>query len=263
MFLTYVSRRGHAILDRELYVSEDWHDDWDRKEKAGVPDELLSLRPKDELAGGMIDRALKAGVPGAWVVADAVCCNDYSLRRRLEKQGVAHVMAVDSEEELHTREEEDRAWKWVTARRLAEQIPHVEWRRFACGAGDQVLRYDDWARVSLGHFEILKKWHWLLVRRSVADPNDVGYYVGFSHTDASLAELARVAGHGTIVADTFKEARREVGLDTYEVRRWIGWYRHITLAMLAHAVLTVARHRAALGNEKAAGNGFRPDREWR
>ena len=259
VFLAYASRRGCAILDRELYLSEDWHDDRDRKEKAGVPDELPSLR-KDELAGDMIDRALKAGVPGVWVVADAVCCNDSSLRRRLEVQGVAHVMAVDSEEGLLTRGEEDRAWVWVTARRLAEQIPHLEWRRFACGAGDQVLRYDDWARVSLGHFEILNKWHWLLVRRSVADPNDVGYYVCFARTDASLAELARVAGHGSIVADTFKAARREVGLDTYEVRRWTGWYRHITLAMLAHAVLTVTRHHDVSGDAKGEGHAIRSDR---
>ena len=250
IFLAYSSRRGCAILDRELYLPEGWPDDQDRREKAGVPDELLSWRPKETLAGDMIDRALKAGVPGAWVVADALCCNDSSLRQRLEEQGVAHVMAVDSEEELLTRGEEDLAWKWVTARRLAERIPHAAWRRFACGAGDQVLRYDDWARVSLGHFVILKQWHWLLVRRSITDPNDVGYYVGFSHADASLAELARVAGHGSIVADTFKAARREVGLDDYEVRRFTGWYRHITLAMLAHAVLAVTRYRGASSDAK-------------
>ena len=92
MFLAYASRRGCAILDRELYLSEDWHDDRDRMKKAGVPDDVPIWRSKDELAGEMIDRALKAGVPGAWVVADAVCCNDSSLRRQLEEQGVAHVM---------------------------------------------------------------------------------------------------------------------------------------------------------------------------
>ena len=248
IFLAYSSRRGCAILDRELYLPEGWPDDQDRMEKAGVPDELVNWQRKETLAENMIDRALKAGVPGAWVVADAVCCNDNLLRQWLEEQGVAHVMAVESEEEFYTIGEGQSVL--VTPRRLAERIPHAAWRRFACGAGDQVLRYDDWARVSLGHLEILKRWRWLLVRRSVADPNDVGYYVCISRADVSLAELARVAGHGSIVADTFEAARREVGLDDYEVRRFTGWYRHITLAMLAHAVLAVTRYRGASSDAK-------------
>ena len=133
----------------------------------------------------------------------------------------------------------------VTARRLAEQIPPAQWRRFACGMGGQLLRYDDWARVSLGHYPILEKWRWLLVRRGITDPNDFGYYVCFRQTDVSLGELARVAGHGLIIDDTVKRARREVGLDQYEVRRWTGWYRHVTLALSAHACAAVARHAAA------------------
>ena len=106
--------------------------------------------------------------------------------------------------------------------------------------------YDDWARVALrASWEYLQEWHWLLARRNIADPTDVTYYHCLSRTDVSLGELARVAGHGLIIDDTVKRARREVGLDQYEVRRWTGWYRHVTLALSAHACAAVARHAAA------------------
>ena len=71
-----------------------------------------------------------------------------------------------------------------------------------------------------------------LVRRSIADPEDLAYYACFGTGDVSLAELVRVAGTRWIIEDAFKEAKQEVGLDEYQVRLWVGWYRHITLAML-------------------------------
>ena len=253
VFLSYVSRRGCAILDRELYLSEDWHYDGDRKERAGVPDELPILRPKVNLAREMIDRALEDGVPCAWVVADAVCCNNFSLRRRLEEQGVAYVMAVKGDEKLLVSRKDDV--KWVTPHGLVQEIAADRWQRPVAGEGNTEHGHHDWARVLMAHYPFLRRWYWLLVRRNITDPADLNYYACLSRADVSLAELARVAGHGTTVADAFTEARREVGLDDYEVRRWTGWYRHITLAMLAHAVLTVTRYRAALGDEKAAGNG--------
>ena len=116
----------------------------------------------------------------------------------------------------------------------------------------------------MGHYPSLRKWHWLLARRNITGPPDLNYYTCFSPADVSLAELARVAGHGRVIADTFDEARREVGLDQYEVRRWTGWYRHITLAMLAHAVLAATRYRAASGDAKGGGvTAFDSDRQGR
>ena len=241
LFLAYVSRGIPTFLDRELYISNDWEFDLERREEAGVPDELPGFRTKAGLATAMIGRVLAAEVPFAWVASDAEHCHGYSMRW-LEEQRVAYVLPVEGEEAFPTRGEGDR--EWVTARRLAEQIPPAQWRRFACGTGGQLLRYDDWARVSLGHYPILEKWRWLLVRRGITDPNDFGYYACFSHTDVSLGELARVANHGRIIDDTVQRARREVGLDHYEVRRWTGWYRHVTLALAAHACAAVARHAA-------------------
>ena len=86
--------------------------------------------------------------------------------------------------------------------------------------------------------------HWLLVRRSIAKPEELAYYVCFGPAATSLKELVRVAGMRWSIEECFEEAKGQVGLDQYEVRRWDGWYRHITLAMLAHAYLAVIKHQA-------------------
>ena len=252
LFLAYVSNRGRTFLDRELYLSDDWLLDLKRMDEAGVPKDtqMIVRRDKHELAQAMIGRALAAGVPFAWVAGDAVRCNDRSLRWWLEQAGIAHVLAVESDDEtLYTCGTE--GLERVAPRQLAQQIPHADWQRLSAGeGGKQGPRLYDWARVSLLHWTQLKKWHWLLVRRSITDRADLTYYACFSHTDVPLAELVRVAGHGWISEDALQEARQEVGLDQYEVRRWTSWYRHITLALLAHAFRAVTRYYAIVGDAK-------------
>jgi SRSO17 transposase len=88
------------------------------------------------------------------------------------------------------------------------------------------------------------------VRRSLSDPTDLAYYVCFSPRGTALAELVRVAGSRWAIEESFESAKGEVGLDHYEVRRWPGWYRHITLALLAHAYLTVTRAAAEKGGHR-------------
>lgn len=246
VFLAYSSRRGRAIVDREMYLPEDWQCEWDRREAAGVPDELPVLREKADLAKAMIERALEAGASCAWIVADAVYCNDSSMRQWLEKQGVGYAMAVQDKERLLVMGT-DRA-EFFPAHQLVEQIPDADWRLISDGEGGQGPRLYEWALVPLRAWEYREEWYWLLARRSVTDPTDVTYYSCLSRAHVSLDELARVAGHSLIIDDTIREARREVGLDQYQVRRWTGWHRHITLAMLAYAVLAVTRHRSALGD---------------
>ena len=250
IFLAYVSNRGRTFLDRELYLSEDWRRDPERRNETGVPEEIqiVTSRDKSELAQAMIGRALAAGVPFAWVAGDAVSCNDRSLRRWLEQAGIAHVLAVESDEKLLTH---GTGGQRVAARQLAQQISHTDWQQLNAGEGSKKgPRLYDWARVSLLHWTQPKRWHWLLVRRSITDPADLTYYACFSPTEVSLAELVRVAGHGWISEDTLQEARQEVGLDQYEVRKWTGWYRHITLALLAHALLAVTRYNATVDDAK-------------
>jgi len=82
---------------------------------------------------------------------------------------------------------------------------------------------------------------WLLVRRSCSDPREMRAYVVFAPQDSMLAEVVRVAGMRWTIESDFEASKGEVGLDHYEVRSWTGWYRHITLALWALALLTVLR----------------------
>ncbi len=95
--------------------------------------------------------------------------------------------------------------------------------------------------------------YWLLVRRSLADPTALAYYVCFGPTDTPLEELVRVAGARWAIEECFEAAKGETGLDHYEVRKWDGWYRHITLALLAHAFLAATRARAARAEDGQGG----------
>ena len=100
--------------------------------------------------------------------------------------------------------------------------------------------------------------HWLRVRRSLSEPPELAYYVVFAPAGTTLEELVTVAGQRWRVEEGIERAKHEVGLDEYEVRRWDGWYRHVTLAMLALACLTVMRQRAV--NEGGEKGGPSPAR---
>ena len=238
VFLAYGSRRGRAFLDRELYLPQVWAEDGERRHEAGVPEGTV-FRTKGQLARVMIARAVAAAVPFGWVAGDTVYGNDGKLRRWLEGQGISYVLAVKNNETLGVGTESGLAP--VAARRLAQQIPDDQWERLSAGEGSKGPRLYDWGRVLLRPGSEPDQGHWLLVRRSITDPEDLAYYVCFGAADTLMMELVRVAGTRWIIEDAFKEAKQEVGLDEYQVRRWTGWYRHITLVLLVHAFLAVTR----------------------
>ena len=183
----------------------------------------------------MIARTVAAGAPFGWVAGDTVYGNaigqrSCQLRRWLEEQSQHYVLAVKNNEPLWA--DTERGSAQVAARELAQQIPDDRWQRLSAGDGSKGPRLYDW-----GWLPIRPGWepdqgHWLLARRSIADPDDLAYYACFGTADVSLSELVRVAGTRWIIEDAFKEAKQEVGLDEYEVRLWVGWYRHITLVRL-------------------------------
>ena len=247
VFLAYGSRRGRTFLDRELYLPQTWAGDGERRREAGVP-EGVAFHTKGQLARVMIARALAAGVPFGWVAGDTVYGNDRRLRRWLEERELPYVLAVKNNEPLCAATEGGSAP--VAARRLAQSIPDDQWQRLSAGEGSKGPRLYDWGRVSIGPRPEQDQGHWLLVRRNITDPEDMAYYVCFGAAEVALTELVRVAGTRWIIEDAFKEAKQEVGLDEYEVRRWTGWYRHITLALLVHAFLAVTRFYATCADTK-------------
>ena len=129
---------------------------------------------------------------------------------------------------------------------LARALPRQAWRRLGAGAGSKGERLYDWARVRLVRLQQPPWDHWLLVRRSIADPSDLAYFVVFGPATARLVDLARVAGRRWPVEECFEAAKQEAGLADYEVRSWRGWHRHVTLAMLALALLAGLRARLSV-----------------
>ena len=249
VFLAYAGVKGRTLLDRELYLPQVWARDWERRREAGVPDSV-GFRTKPQLAQFMLGRTLESGVPFAWFTGDEVYGSDRNLRLWLEREEIAHVMAIKSNEKLWALT--DRGPLQVRADRLAAGVEESAWVRCSAGNGAKGPRVYDWAAVDIRPLREPGKGHWLLARRSVAKPGELAFYVCFGPADTTLEELVRVAGTRWAIEECFEEAKGEVGLDQYEVRRWDGWYRHITLAMLAQAYLAVIRHQAMEQGEKGA-----------
>ena len=238
VFVSYASSKGRAFLDRELYLPKEWAEDVERRAEAGVPEDV-EFETKPRLAKAMLKRALEAGVPASWVTADEVYGSDRRLRLWLEQEGMSHVLAIKSTEPLWS------GFAQVGAATLAADVPSDQWVRLSAGDGAKGPRIYDWTRVSIRPLKEPDKEYWLLVRRSIAKPEELAYYVCFGPAETTVGELVRVAGTRWAIEEGFEEAKGEVGLDQYEVRRWMGWYRHITLALLAHAYLLVTRVHAA------------------
>src|SRR5918911_53266 len=238
VFLAYAGSKGHALIDRELYLPEDWCDDANRRAAAAIPDEA-DFATKPALAGEMIGRALDAGLPCARVLGDEIYGSDRPLRMDLERREQPFVLAIRGNEKLWSVLGERLGQH--TAAQLTQALPKDAWQRLSAGAGSKGERFYDWARVRLTRLQQPPWDHWLQVRRSRRDPTDLAYYVVFGPAETSLATLARVAGRRWTIEECFEVAKQEVGLADYEVRSWHGWYRHVTLAMLALAFLASLR----------------------
>jgi SRSO17 transposase len=253
VFLAYASCHGHTLLDRELYLPQEWTDDRERCRRVGIPDKR-AFATKPALAQQMLERAFEAGVVLAWVTADSVYGDTRTLRAWLEQRAQAYVLAVSGKETVwlnHTQQQ---------IKTLLAELPNEGWERLSAGAGSKGPRLYDWLRLEVSA-PAQQDWkRTLLVRRSISDPSEVTGYIAFARASTPLSEMVRVAGTRWTVEESIQCAKGEVGLDHYEVRSWTGWYRHMTLAMWAQAFLTVIRKEsdAELGPKKRLIN--RPER---
>lgn len=247
VFLAYASSRGRAFLDRELYLPREWAEDAERRKEAGVPEEV-EFATKPELARRMLERARKAGVPATWVTGDAVYGNDRRLRQWLEAERQPFVLGIPANQYLAVSGRIGPVP--VAAAELVANVAADAWECHSAGAGAKGPRWYDWALVPLHPHRGPAWFHGLLARRSRSDPNEIAYYVVLAPAGTPLSTLVQVAGTRWAVEESLESAKGEVGLDQYEVRHWHAWYRYITLALLAHAYLTVLRARAVGGDEK-------------
>jgi SRSO17 transposase len=240
-FLAYACSRGHALIDRELYLPESWTEDRDRCRAAGVPDGVeFATKPRQAMA--MLARAFGASVPFSWITADEAYGQVKYLRVWLEEHDAAYVLATKRNDTLITI-----TGGQARADDLIAAMPARAWQRISAGAGAHGPREYDWARIPIRIGWVRGRGHWLLARRSISDPDEIAYYVCYGPRRSSLADLAWTAGARWRIEECFQQAKNEAGLDHYQVRTWRAWYAHITLSMLAHAWLAVARSLAAKG----------------
>jgi SRSO17 transposase len=253
VFLCYASEKGTAFIDRELYLpEEEWAYEPDRRGEAGVP-ERVGFATKGELAKAMLRRAFEAGMPARWVVADTVYGTARGFRGWLEERGCYYVLAVPETRGLYHEGRQRQA------QTVAGSLPEEAWLRVSAGAGSKGDRLYDWACVALPGEPVSETGpvlgfllgRWLLMRRGIEDPTEYAYYLAYGPAETPVQELIGVAGRRWAIEDGFEAAKGEVGLDEYEVRKWDGWYRHVTLCLLAHAYLAVLRSVAE--HEESAG----------
>lgn len=236
VFLDYVTARGHALIDRELYLPEKWTNDRQRCQEAGIP-ETVGFQTKCELAREMVERIHHVQMPISWVVADTVYGSNLDLRTWLENHGYPYVLAVACNEPVGIQSDAGR--KQVEVRQVEAELLNVQdWQRLSMSKGTKGPRLFDWACVPILHHWEEDGCHWLLIRRCIDDPSEKAYYFVFAPPGTPLQEMVKAIGARWRIEEDF-ETSKDLGLDQYEVRCFTGWYRHITLVMLAHAFLAV------------------------
>jgi SRSO17 transposase len=237
VFLAYRTVHGHALIDRALYLPREWADDTSRRAEAKVPDSV-SFATKQALARDMLARALAAKIPATWVTADEVYGSDYTFRRFCEDNRLNYVVAISSATHLVV------GLKRQAVRKYLAEIPASAWQRLSCGSGAKGRREYDWAYITWPHYEQKTHAKGCLVRRSLDEPCEHAFYFTYAPRGTSVEKIVQVAGSRWAIEECFEQAKQETGLDEYEVRSWLGWHRHMTLSMLAHAALAAVRARA-------------------
>ena len=247
VFATLVSRHGHAFIDRALYLPKAWTDDKARMAAAHVP-EGTAFATKPGLAVGMIERAIAAGVPFGWVAADSVY-GVGDVEMVLRRAGRGYGLGVNSNHQF-------RSWQGKppiagTAEQIAGTIDPSGWQRLSAGDGTKGARLHDWvycelADLDANEYDAAQTGLWtrgLLIRRNIADA-DLAFFSTWCPAGTSIETLVKVEGCRWAIEDSFEAAKNELGLDHNETRSWHGWQRHVSLVMLAFAMMAAIRHRA-------------------
>jgi SRSO17 transposase len=235
VFLAYASKDGAAFIDRALYLPQEWTEDRDRRTAAGIPEETR-FATKIELAQRMLARAFDAEVPARWVVGDAFYGRSHALRQWLEERRRAYALMIPKTNAV-----------WYQGRReLAEQLGERLCPAPAVGR---------WACLELSEECAAGMRRWLLVRCDAEDPDEHRYFLACGPEETAAEELVRVCERRWQIEECLAEAKGEVGLDHYEVRKWVAWHRHATLCLLAHAYLVVTRQAARREEDGEAEKG--------
>lgn len=247
VFATYVSRHGHAFIDRALYLPKAWTGDPVRMAAAQVPEEIaFATKPAQALS--MIHRAIAAEVPFAFVAADSVY-GVGDIEMALRRAGKGYVLGVNANH--HFGSWGNKRPVAGTAEEIARDLAPALWQRLSAGDGTKGARLHDWAYCELAdldaaEYDESQSGLWtrgLLIRRSITD-GSLAFFSTWCIAGTGIETLVKVEGHRWAIEDSFETAKNELGLDHNETRSWHGWHRHVSLVMLAFAMMAVIRHKA-------------------
>jgi SRSO17 transposase len=204
----------------------------ERRKGAGIPDEL-SFQTKPQMALEMIQKATESNVPYTWVTGDCVYGDCRDIRMWLENKRKCYVMNVSGKEYVW------QGFKQNSISGILKNLPAEGWFGASCGDGSKGIRIYDWLTVEINPPPMEGFYRTLLIRRSKTAPDDLRAYICYAPSSVPVQKLIAVAGTRWTVETCFKESKSLAGLDQYEVRSYDGWYKHITFACIALALLTV------------------------
>jgi SRSO17 transposase len=263
VFLAYVSSRGHAPLDRRLYLPREWVDDPDRRQRCHVPEDL-SYRKTWEIAHDLL-RRVGPEVPHRWVVGDDEFGRASEFRAALRADGERYVLDVPCNTNIRDLEARrprrkrahggvKREVPFVRVDTWARKLPAGRWTRLTVrdGAKGPLEVEAVSARVCARQLRRIGPEERLLVIRTVDAKPDWTYSMSDAAPETPLAELVGARSSRHRVEEVLEQGKGEVGLADYEVRSWVGWHHHVTLALLALWFLILERGR--LGGENPGGD---------
>jgi SRSO17 transposase len=257
VFLAYVSAQGHALVDKALYLPQAWTSDRQRCREAGIPADVV-YQTKAELGLAMLRRARQAGhLRAQWVTADAGYGEVPTLRDTLHAEGWRYIVEVPCTTHVFTHAAQVAVPAWSGRGRqpsqprlvagepsaqgvvaVAASLPAADWHALTVAEGAQGPRIHQFAALAVWESRdgLPGRASWLVLRRNL-DGSEVKYYLSNAPADTPLLRLAQVGAMRWPIETEFQSDKSETGLDEYEVRTWLGWQHHITMALLAGAFL--------------------------
>lgn len=241
LFLGYATPNQTLLIDRELYLPEEWRHDNERRARARIPEAAFASR--SALAIRMLGRVLDSGLPMSWVSIGELADAGPAVHEWLTIRQVSHIAEIRPSAPVLVQ----RGQRLVraSARELLSQASARQWQQ-------PWQRGRFWSRVLLRTDCRRETGAWLVVQR-MRDTRQDRYYVAAGPAGTTLAELAGAAQAARGVKTALARAKDRVGLDHYEARRYEAWYRHVTLALFADALLEAHSHRSA---QPGGQNGY-------
>lgn len=258
VFLLGATPDGHALLDHQLYLPEDWAKDKQRRNKTRVPKDI-KFQTKPELAAEMVRRTHAAGhVALDWITADAVYGDNGKLLDALEDMHQRYVMAISPTNTFFNEDPATQIPEYRgrgrrpsravrdavrSAKALLAALPEEAWtaiklREGACGPlVFEFARMRVWAVRDRQAGPPI----WLVFQRSLDDPGEVKFWVSNADESTSLLTLAEVGAVRWNVEQFFEEGKGNFGMADYESRSWTSWHHHMSLVAMAHLFVTEQR----------------------